>query len=147
MKNRYKKILFASLLTSCAFLSISQISAKSPKQQIMGANPYTFSPILFDAENAITGRYWAGNKQYPSKAYIQDIEYKNIVCIKKSQLNQKSKKQLRKHKEFLGSYINPTTNIEYYLYGNKKNQDPVDNSPDGDVITMIAIKKDYGDGE
>ncbi len=147
MKNTYKKLLFASLLTSCTFLSIHNIFAESKKQQPMGANPYTFSPLLFDAENGITGKYWTGNQKYPSKAYIQDEEYKNIVSIKKNQLNQKTKKKLRKDKDFLGSYIDAKTNIEYYLYGEKKNQDPVDNSPDGDVITMIAIKNDYGIGE
>ncbi len=149
MKNRYKKILFITLLNSFGFLSIHTISdlSENKNESVMGANPYTYSPLLFDAENAITGKYWAGNKQYPSKAYIQDIEYKNIIIIKKNQLELKSKKKLRKNKDFLGSYIDAKTNTEFYLYGNKKNPDTVDNSPDGDVITMIAIKNDYGIGE
>ena len=144
MNNRYKKILFSAFLI---LLSAQNISTESKKQSAMGANPYTYSPLLFDAENGITGRYWAGNTKYPSKAYIEDIEYKNIVMIKENQLELKSKKKLRKNKDFLGSYIDAKTNTKFNLYGNKKNPNPVDNSPDGDVITMIAIQNDYGIGE
>jgi hypothetical protein len=142
MNKLHKIILFAYL----AFLSTSDISALSTnkQQEPMGVNPYTYSPIMFNAENGITGRYWAGNKKYPGKAFIEEEEYINIVAIKKTQLKQKSKKKLRKYKDYLGSYINGATNIEYYLYGNKKNPDKIDDGPDGDVITMLAIKNDYG---
>lgn len=113
---------------------------------MMGANPYTWSPRYFNAENGITGRYWAGNgtKKYPGKAFIEDVEYKDIVVIKKSLLKEKSKVKLRKDKDYLGFYIDAATNIEYCLYGVKKNPDPVDNRPDSRVLTQIAIELDYG---
>ena len=90
---------------------------------------------------------WNNTKQYPGKAFIQDVEYKDIVAIRTTKLNTKLSKKLKKHKEYLGSYIDAQTNIEYYLYGVKKNPDPVDDAPDADVITKIAIDLDYGIGE
>ncbi len=141
-----KKIYAITLLTYCIIASTMQISAQT-QQSPIGANPYTYSPLLFNAENGIMGKYWAGNASYAGKAYIEDEEYTNIVCIKKNQLKKKSNKKLKKHKDFLGSYIDAPTNAEFYLYGNKKNPDPIDDSPDADVITMIAINDDIGAGE
>ena len=102
---------------------------------------------LFNGENGITGRYWAGNKKSPNKAYVGDDEYINIIAIKKNQLNKKSNKKLRKGKDYLGSYINEKSDQEYCLYGNLKNPAKIDDAPDADVLTEIAIKEDYGIGE
>jgi len=151
MNTFYKNMIISCVtVVSIATFSVSDLSALSKNpQQMMGANPYTWSPRLFDAENGVTGRYWAGNgtKKYPGKAYIEDTEYTKIVVIKKNQLNYKKNKNLRKHKDYLGSYIDASTNIEYYLYGVKKNPEPIKNGPDSDVITQIAIELDYGIGE
>ncbi|MDP3780779.1 MAG: hypothetical protein Q8Q69_06310 [Nitrosopumilaceae archaeon] len=153
-----KKLYHIALLSSLALLSTLHISAESQNQEELicvpepstkrvGANPYTYSPQLFTADNDITGRYWAGNKKYPAKAFIGEEEYTHIIVIKKSQINQKSKKRLRKHKDYLGFYINAATNIAYNLYGDKKYPDKINDAPDADVLTMIAIKEDSGIGE
>ncbi len=155
MKKLYHIVLFSSL----TLLSTSHFFAESHNKKekietskkslckVIGANPYTYSPQLFTADNDITGRYWAGNQQYPAKAFIGEEEYTKIVVTKKSQINQKSKKRLRKHKDYLGFYIDAATNIAYNLYGIKKYPDKINDAPDADVITMIAIKEDFGIGE
>ena len=153
-----KSIKNYALLVCFTLLSTSQLFPESQNQEELtcvpepstkrvGTNPYTYSPQLFTADNDITGRYWAGNKKYPAKAFIGEEEYTHIIVIKKSQINQKSKKRLRKHKDYLGFYINAATNIAYNLYGDKKYPDKINDAPDADVITMIAIKEDYGIGE
>ncbi len=110
----------------------------------MGANPYTYAPQYFDAEHGVTGRYWKGNKQYPGKAYINEIEYTDIIVLEKEKAHTKAARKLKKNKEYLGFYIDPTNNQEYQLYGVKKYPDLVDDEPDSDVLTEIAIKIDYG---
>lgn len=141
MKSLHKIIVITSLLC------ISTSNYFALNQPLLGGNPYTYAPLLFNAENGITGRYWAGNSQYPGKVYIQDIEYAHIVSIKKSQLNKKSNKKLRDNKNYLGSYIDETSGQEFYLYGDKKNPDKINENPDADVITVKAISEDYGPGE
>ena len=155
MKKLYQIALFSSL----ACLATSDLFARSQNQDQqekvkkskkttkpvrMGANPYTYAPQLFTANNGIMGRYWAGNKQYPGKAFIDEEEYTNIIVIKKCQINEKSKRKLRKHKDYLGTFIDETTNIAYNLYGTQKYPDNINDGPDADVITMIAIKEDFG---
>ncbi len=142
MKKLYQIALFSSL----TLITALEVCAKSQDYRniILGANPYTYSPQYFTADNDITGRYWAGNKQYPAKAFIGEEEYTNIVVIEKSKINEKSKRKLRKHKDYLGSYIDETTQVAYNLYGEKKYPDKINDAPDADVITMIAIKEDFG---
>lgn len=144
------KNLYTTVLLSCfAFLSTANLLALQPnKQQAMGSNPYTYSPLEFiPSEGKGDGRFWAGNQQYPGKAYVGDEEYINVVVIEKSLLAKKPMKKLRKGKIYIGYYIDAVTNIEYQLYGDKKNPDPVNENPDADVITMKAIEEDYGIGE
>lgn len=138
------------LLLSCFILSATAtVLANNPdkEEKQYGANPYTYAPQFFTAEDGVTGRLWFGNQEYPAKAYIEDVEYTDIIIIKKSQLDLKSKKKLRKKKDYLGFYINPQTNVAYNIYGVKKNPEPADDAPDSKVLTVIAIKNDYGIGE
>lgn len=145
-----KRTPLYQIMTICSLtlmlLTPGATHAKSESVKI-NTNPYTQDPQLFQAENGVMGKYWAGNKKYPSKALIQDVEFKNIVVIKKDELLLKKNKQLRKNKEYLGFYIDPKTNIQYNLYGINTNPQPEDDGPDSDVLTVIAIKQDTGIGE
>lgn len=118
-------------------------SQKAPNK-MLGSNPYTYAPQYFTADNGITGRYWAGNKQYPGKAFIEDEEYRSIVVIEQSLCNEKEGKKLRRYKDYLGFYIDPVTNTTYNLYGIKKYAYSSNDGPDSDVLTQIMIKQDYG---
>jgi hypothetical protein len=126
--NKFHKIL---TITSLTFLLTSGLFAHEQQAQ------------LFNAENGITGNYWADNKT----AIVEEDEYINVIAIKKSQLNKKYNKKLRKNKNYLGLYIDEKSGQKYCLYGNLKNPAKIDDSPDAEVITEIAIKEDYGPGE
>lgn len=140
-KNIYKTIVIICLI----FISTSNnFTINKP---MLGTNPYTHAPLLFNAENGVTGQYWAGDLQYPGKVYIQDIEYINIIAIKKNELKKRSIKKLKNNKNYLGSYIDEISGQEYYLYGDKKNPDKLNENPDADVATVKAIIEDYGAGE
>lgn len=141
IKNIHTYILLSLLITGTVQ---SDLFAQ---QQPIGSNPYTYAPQFFDAHDGSIGRYWAGNKKYPAKAFIGEDEFTKIVVIKKNQLELKANKKLKKNKTYLGFYIDQKNNQEYYLYGLLKNPKPLDDGPDSDVITQIAIKQDYGIGE
>ena len=120
-------------ILAIAYLTLSTSGLFADEQQAQ----------LFNAEDGSTGKYWADSK----KAVLLEDEYINVIAIKKSQLNKTSNKKLRKYKNYLGLFINEKSGQEYYLYGNLKNPAKVDDGPDADVITEIAIKEDYGPGE
>lgn len=101
------------------------------------------SSILFTAEDGRTGTYVPSNKT----AFLGEEEYKNVVAIYKKELNTKSAQKSKKKKDYLGFFINKTSKKIYYIYGILKYPNPVDNSPDANVLTEIAIKIDYGPGE
>lgn len=139
-----KKLYISVAIVALACVSTSDFFAT---QKPLGANPYTWAPQQFTAKDKSTNNYWAGNKQYPGKAYIGEIEYINVVAIKKSELTTAPNKKLKKNKIYLGFYINTTTKQKYYLYGKKSTPDKVDDGPDSDVLVQIEIAKDYGPGE
>jgi hypothetical protein len=140
-----KSIIITMSSFAFLFLSCTQIMAK--KQKTLESNLYQDAPQLFQAEYGVTGKYWSKSKKRPAQAYVGDQEYINIVVIKAQDINNKNLKKLRKHKEYLGSYLSPKTNLEYNIYGVNKNPYPDDNGPDSDVRTVIAIKQDTGMGE
>jgi len=149
MKKIYNLIVvgcFAALL-----LTTHDARAKSKKnaanKKVMVLNAYQDDPQLFQAEYGVIGKYWCKEKNRPAKAFISDDEFINIVVIKTKQLQTKHSKKLRKHKDYLGTYLSPKTNLEYNLYGVNKNPKPFDDGPDSDVRTVIAIKQDFGIGE
>jgi len=135
--NNFKKIIMITYLT-CLPIAFFAWALD---------NSNTNTPYLFAAENGITGQYWLGNKKVSGKAFIGEDEFTQVIAIKKKDIDKKHYKKLRKNKMYLGLYINPTTGQEYNLYGEKKNVDKVDDAPDADVLTEIAIKEDYGPGE
>jgi hypothetical protein len=102
---------------------------------------------IFQSNNGTSGKYWPGNNKFAGKAYVGQNEYTKVIAIKKKNLTKKSVKKLHKGKLFLGLFIDQTSDTEYYLYGEKKHPELIDDTPDSDVITMIAIKEDYGIGE
>ena len=124
--------------------SIARSKKNSINKKATVTDFYQDAPQLFQAEYGIIGKYWSANKNRAAKVYIGDDEYIDVVVIKKNNLNTKKSKELRKHKEYLGFYLSPKTNFEYNLYGVNKNPDPVDDGPDADVLTVIAIKQDFG---
>jgi hypothetical protein len=140
-----KKLYMTVAIIIFGYLSTSNIFAI--ERELMGANPYTWSPRQFTAKDKSTGNYWIGNKKYPGKAYVGEIEYTNVVAIKKNKLRTAANKKLKRNKIYLGFYIDTTTKQEYYLYGEKSTPDPVDDGPDSDVLVQIEIAKDYGPGE
>jgi hypothetical protein len=144
MKNLYKIMTIGCFATM--ILSPDTILAKTKKDMSL-YQTYQDEPQLFQAENGIMGKYWCKEKHRPAKAQIDDNEFINIVVIKTKQLQTKRAKKLRKHKDYLGFYISQKTNLEYNLYGINANPDPIDDGPDADVRTVIAIKQDYGIGE
>lgn len=144
MKNLYKIMTigcFAGIM-----LSSDNIIAKIKKDTSL-YQTYQDEPQLFQAENGMMGKYWCKEKHRPAKAQINDKEFTNIVVIKTKQLQTKRAKKLRKHKDYLGFYASPKTNLEYNLYGVNANPTPDDDGPDADVRTVIAIKQDFGIGE
>lgn len=140
-----KSIIITMSSFAFLFLSCAQIMAK--KQKTLESHLYQDAPQLFQAEYGVTGKYWCKSKKRPAQAYIGDQEYINIVVIQAQDINNKNLKKIRKHKEYLGSYLSPKTNLEYNIYGVNKNPYPDDNGPDSDVRTVIAIKQDTGMGE
>ena len=135
-RTQHRKKLYALLfISSLTLLPTYMLFAK--KQE----------PILFQAEDRSTGKYIAGNKKYNGKAFLDENEYINVVAILKSKLHTKASKKLRKNKDFLGFFIDEKTSQLFYLYGQRKNPEPKDDAPDADVLTVKAIKEDFGIGE
>lgn len=156
MKKLQKIIVVACMsLLSSSYMQSTSVHASTqapalPSSEIrsLGTNPYTYAPLEFSPKKGKgDGRFWAGNDQFPAKAYVGETEYTDVVVLAKNTLKNIANKNLRKNKDYLGFYIDGATNQTYYLYGNKKNLDPVDDAPDADVLTQIAIKLDYGIGE
>lgn len=123
-----KKILIGLLLLGYA---VTFYAAK---------RPYTI-PMLFIANDNSLGKYFKSK----DIAIIGEDTFEDIIIINSDELHTKSNKKLKKDKIYLGFYSHPTELHEaYYFYGTKKIEDK---APDSDVLTMIAIKDDYGFGE
>ncbi|MBV8660957.1 MAG: hypothetical protein JO129_02330 [Candidatus Dependentiae bacterium] len=146
MKNLYVSVAIITLacLSTSDFVAAQQTSCR---QEPLGANPYTWAPQQFTAKDKSTGNYWVGNKKYPGKAYVGEIEYTQVVAIKKCNLRTAENKKLKRNKIYLGFYIDTATKQQYYLYGIKSTPDKVNEEPDSDVLVQIEIAKDYGPGE
>lgn len=137
------KKIYLIIFTSLAFFSIFQTFPRQEKPIKEIFNSQSASFHLFTAENGSTGKYWPQDKT----AILEEEEYIKVIAINKNKLNEKFTKKLRKNKMYLGSFIDKKTQKIYYVYGVVKNPAPIDNGPDADVLTEIAIKMDYGPGE
>jgi len=118
---------------------------KKPKrhknnQSPIGSNPYTWSPQIFETKQGIMGKYWQGNgtKEYPAKAFIDDIEYVDIITIPHDKKPKRHKKM-----SFLGSLVEMKANdngivapIVSDLYGKPKNKFERYNGPDAGVYAF-----------
>lgn len=135
-QNMQRKKILKFIIMSCLYTSTT-INIFS-KQELAMTNI-----ILFTAEDGSTGKYWPSN----STAILGEEEYSKVVAIDRKQLNCKTAKKLKKHKKYLGSYVNSQSQKIFYVYGIMKNPIQQDDSPDADVLTKIAIQIDYGPGE
>lgn len=135
-----KKIYTYMLITS--ILSCTTISTFTKNNQNV-KNKFSKKTILFTAEDGRTGTYSPLHKT----AFLGEEEYKNVVTILKKELNTKSAQKSKKHKDYLGLFIDKTSKKIYYIYGMLKKSTPVNDRPDADVLTEIAIEIDYGPGE
>jgi len=146
MKKNYT-IITAALIMSTAFDYVC-VQAKSQKKiEQAEKERYQQPPQLFQAEHGLTGQYWCQYQNLPARVFIDQEEFINIVVLKKKKLHTKKSKKLRHGKDYLGTYTSPLTYQEYNIYGNSKNPEPLDDGPDADVLTVMAIKQDYGIGE
>lgn len=135
-KNTKTKKILRLIIISCLFASTT-INIFSKHTSAMT------NIILFTAEDGSTGKYWPSD----STAILGEKEYSKVVAIDIKQLNCKSAKKLKKHKDYLGVYMDKQSQKTFYVYGIIKNPIQADDSPDADVLTEIAIKIDYGPGE
>jgi len=142
--NLYKK----NMMTIVCILSLEYTATIKPIQKSnISDTQCKQAPQLFETNKGAIGKYWSKTKDTQATVLIGDDEFIEIVVIKQKNLYTKKSKKLIAHKEYLGSYKSPTTNDVYLIYGVNADTQPVDDGPDADVITTIAIKQDFGIGE
>lgn len=137
---KVKKILNFIVITGLLTSTTINLFAKEQKNHQQKSKNQI---ILFTAEDGSTGRYWPSEKI----AILGEQEYRKVVAINTKELNLKWAQKLKKHKDYLGSFVDKKFQKTFHIYGIIKNPSPVDESPDADVLTEIAIKIDYGPGE
>lgn len=131
--NKTYKIMIFVCLISTSFINILGKQQKNTNK----------TEILFTAEDSSTGTYNSSKRT----AILGEEPYIKVIAINHKDLNKKAAQKLKKNKQYLGSYVDNNTNKLFYVYGIMKNPAPVDNGPDADVLTQIAINMDYGPGE
>lgn len=142
--NLYKQ----NMMTILCILSLEYAATIKPIQENnISAEHFKQAPQLFETNKGAIGKYWSKTKYTQATVLIGDDEFREIIVIKLKNRYTKKSKKLIAHKEYLGSYKSLTTNQEYLIYGVQKQPKPLEDGPDDDVITTIAIKEDFGIGE
>jgi len=135
-----KKMYKIMIVTFLGFFSAVDIFGR--EQQNIAIH-HAQSSVLFTAEDGSTGKYWPEDKT----AILDEKEYIKVVAINKSLLTKKASQKLKKNKIYLGSFVDKKSERTYYVYGVVKKPVSINNGPDADVLTQIAIEVDYGPGE
>ncbi|MBP6869828.1 hypothetical protein KBC04_03025 [Candidatus Babeliales bacterium] len=138
-----KKICKMMIVAYIVSFSALELTARQQNAMQQSAHESSILADLFTAEDGSTGKYWSQDKT----AILGEEEYIKVVAIDKNLLDKKISQKMKKNKIYLGSFVDKKSEKTFYLYGVIKNPAPVDNGPDADVLTEIAIKMDYGPGE
>lgn len=142
-----KKLISILAICSITFLNSEQLSEKSnakiKKEKQTKSSKVTSQQ--FQAEDKTIGEFWPNKNK--GKAKIDGIEYIKVVAIEEKNTLNKKYKKLYKGKNYLGSYIDDNSGLEFFVYGTKKYPNLDDDIVGNDEFTDQKIIEDYGPGE